>query len=159
MIPKYLLVSISAAVAMLAIVAAGWSMFRASPCRDFSASVLTINGRALRFAVARTSEEQAKGLSGCRAMPRSSGMYFPFSEPKMAQFWMKGMFIPLDIVWLSHNRVVGIDRNVEAPSDTKLDPPFIKSPQPVDAVLEINAGEAQALNISPGSVILPGLGG
>src|SRR3546814_8458846 len=45
--------------------------------------------------VARTPEEQAKGLMFRKELPAKGGMLFPFDPPQVASFWMKNTVIPL----------------------------------------------------------------
>ena len=80
-------------------------------------------------------------------------MYFVFDKPKPAVFWMKGMLIPLDIIWISDNTVVGLEKNVPPPANpAQTDPLQYHAPQPVDAVLELFSGQAKELNIDVGTV-------
>src|SRR3546814_10965184 len=50
--------------------------------------------------VARTPEEQAKGLMFRKELPAKGGMLFPFDPPQVASFWMKNTVIPLDIIFI-----------------------------------------------------------
>jgi uncharacterized membrane protein (UPF0127 family) len=122
-------------------------------CPDFTQAFLRVGGETLSVAIAATAEERAKGLSGCNNVPAGSGMYFTFAEPVEAKFWMKGMFIPIDIVWIRDGRVLGVNKNVPAPPaagpgsrDDEL--PLYTAPGLIDAVLELPAGEADRLRIS-----------
>ena len=100
-----------------------------------------------RVEVARTAEEQAKGLMFRRAMGADEGMLFPFDPPRQASFWMKNTVIPLDIVFIGPDRrVLNISANAE---------PYSLDPRPsagvVSAVLELNGGRAAQLGIAPGA--------
>ena len=100
-----------------------------------------------RVEVARTSEEQAKGLMFRRAMGADEGMLFPFDPPRQASFWMKNTVIPLDIVFIgTDGRVLNISANAE---------PYSLDPRPSEgvtgAVLELNGGRAAELGIAPGA--------
>jgi uncharacterized membrane protein (UPF0127 family) len=103
--------------------------------------------RDFRVEVARTSEEQAKGLMFRRAMGADEGMLFPFDPPRQVSFWMKNTVMPLDIVFIgTDRRVLNISANAE---------PYSLDPRPsagaVSAVLELNGGRAAQLGIAPGA--------
>lgn len=140
------------ALAILAV--SGLTFFlRDKPCADFTERTLQTPVRELTVAVRDTSEEQAKGLGGCKYIPKYSGMYFVFSEPALRTFWMKDMLLPIDIIWIQQGVVVGIEKNVPnmppRTPDSKL--PRYTSTMPVDGVLEVPAGKAGEYGIRVGS--------
>jgi len=67
------------------------------------------------------------------------------------------MLIPIDIIWISDGRVVGIAQEVPVPSpdrpvsDEQL--PTYTSPAPVHYVLEVRAGFAKRYNLSVGDTV------
>ena len=102
-----------------------------------------------RVEVARSMEEQAKGLMFRTAMGPDEGMLFPFDPPRDASFWMKNTVIPLDIVFIgTDGRVLNISANAEPYS---LEPR--SSTGVAKAVLELNGGRAAALGIAPGAQV------
>lgn len=82
-------------------------------------------------------------------------MLFVYSQPSIHQFWMKDMQFPIDIIWIDNGKVVGITDNVPPPDpNTTLNQlPTYSSPQPVSAVLEVNAGYAAMYNIMAGDPV------
>jgi len=68
---------------------------------------------------------------------------------------MKGMVIPIDIIWIRDHKVIGIASHVPPPPSNKLDQELIryKSPQSVNGVLEVGAGKAADYGIIEGSII------
>lgn len=103
-------------------------------------SKLTIGEHTFLVSVAKTSEEQQKGLSERSSLPQDQGMLFVFNEPADQTFWMKGMKIPIDIIFINNDKIVAITKNappVKAETDNL---PLYSAQQPVDKVLEINAG-------------------
>ena len=54
-----------------------------------------------RVEVAKTNEEQVKGLMYRLELKKNEGMLFLFDNEKKTSFWMKNTFIPLDIILLS----------------------------------------------------------
>lgn len=131
-----------------------------SACRNFEAATLAIGERQLQVAVADAAAERSLGLSGCSAIPENSGMYFKYDNPDVVQYWMKDMLIPLDIVWIAGDQVVGIAQNVPVPVPgvSLQDLPQYSPPQPVTAVLEVKAGGTGEYDITVGSTVklLPG---
>jgi uncharacterized membrane protein (UPF0127 family) len=76
-------------------------------------------------------------------------MLFVFPRPRRAAFWNLAMRFPVDVIWISDSRVIGIAKNIPAVSaGIKIFSP----PAKIDYVLEIPAGLADELCISVGSL-------
>jgi hypothetical protein len=121
-----------------------------------SISQVTVGGKKVTVTLADSDEEQIKGLSGVSYLPSDSGMLFAYSTDKPSpRFWMKGMLIPLDIIWIANGKIVSIDKSVpvpnEATSDSNLQ--IYQSPVPVDYVLEVNSGFSSLNNIEVGDAV------
>lgn len=70
-------------------------------------------------------------------------MLFVFESEVIASMWMKDTLLPLDMLFVAANgRIVAIARDTRPMS---LQP--LQSPQPVKAVLELNAGTVERLGI------------
>ncbi len=96
--------------------------------------------------VMRTEPELEKGLMFRRFMPKDRGMLFDFKVEQPVTMWMKNTYIPLDMVFMGHDgRVVGIAANAEPLSET-----IIPSGAPTLGVLELNGGEAAAIDLKVG---------
>ena len=93
--------------------------------------------------VARTSEEQARGLMFRTSLPADGGMIFPFAKPRIASFWMKNTLIPLDMIFIRADG--SIDRIAENTIPESLEP--VVSGGEVSAVLELAGGTAARLGI------------
>ena len=79
-----------------------------------------------------------------------------FEDPERPRFWMRGMEISLDMVWISSDcRVVDVSEDVPFPDpDTPLDELPRYSPEsPAQYVLEINGGEAAELRLGIGDTV------
>lgn len=101
--------------------------------------------------VADTAVSRMKGLSGHAPLATKAGMLFVFSKPSSGAFWMQGMLFPLDFVWINNGKVVGVTENARPMKETgfTLYPP----PQPVDRVLEIQAGAVRKFKIKKGDMV------
>ena len=79
-------------------------------------------------------------------------MYFLYNPPQNVAFWMKSMLIPIDIVWIANNKVIGIEKNIQPPKpNTQNENLKLYEPdQPVNAVLELSAGATDQYNIQIG---------
>ena len=124
-----------------------------SGCFDFGQAQVMVGEAVFRTALARTPAQQQRGLGGCRHMQDGQAMYFPVRPAARPAFWMKDMHFPIDIVWISDNQVISIEHNIAPPAANTLTLPVYHPPQPVDAVLEMNAGLAQELRIQSGSTV------
>jgi len=105
--------------------------------------------------VANTSAEQSQGLGGRAQLGENEGMLFPFKFINYsARFWMKDMLIPLDFIWIRDGKIVHIHENVPAQGDTPDDQlPLVIPSEPVDHVLEVNAGFVAKYGIQKGDSI------
>lgn len=112
---------------------------------------ITSDGISHSFMVelAKTTAEQARGLMFRTELAGDRGMIFPFTETRMASFWMKNTVIPLDIIFVrSDGTIESIAANTTPYS---LDP--VPSGEPVSAVLELAGGRAAELGITPGDKV------
>jgi uncharacterized protein len=109
-------------------------------------TVRTASGKAHRFTVevARTPEEQARGLMFRESLPPDGGMIFPFDPPRPASFWMKNTVIPLDMIFI---RADGTIARIAADT-TPYSLDQVESGEPVAAVFEIAGGRAAQLGIA-----------
>ena len=104
--------------------------------------------------VSQTPSEQELGLGGVQSLNPNEGMLFLYDKntPKEQIFWMKGMFIAIDIIWVLKDKVVHIEHNVMPPKTvlaTKL--PTYGHGVVADKVLEFKAGFAKKNAIKVGS--------
>lgn len=100
--------------------------------------------------LADSDQERQQGLSGTKALPENSGMWFVFPTSSKQGFWMKDMKYPIDIVWISEKgTVVAITENLKPDSY----PQVSYSPTPVMYVLEIAAHTAKQYGITVGTTL------
>ena len=125
------------------------SLFKTiTPTPSSSYKTIKIEDIEIQIEVAKTNEERSKGLSNRTKLDEKSGMVFVFPKKSKPVFWMKDTKIPLDIIWINDNRIVGIDKNVE-PEPNVIDSKLTKYPAPddIDYVLEVNGGFSDKFNI------------
>lgn len=114
-------------------------------------STLAINGHEFEIEIARTLDQKEKGLSNKPSLPQNKGMLFIFDKPDIYDFWMKEMKFPLDIIWISKNKIITIADNLQPTMETDLNKiPRFKSVLPADMVLEVNAGTVKKYSFKLG---------
>ncbi|KKU10041.1 MAG: hypothetical protein UX13_C0022G0012 [Candidatus Woesebacteria bacterium GW2011_GWB1_45_5] len=117
---------------------------------------VTIGESVIKVEIADTQSQRAKGLSGRSSIEENSGMIFVFDSQNVTPiFWMKDMIIPIDIVWINDGKVVKIDTNIRPPKENTPDKnlPTYVAGQPVDYVLEVNAGFVENQGIKIGDSV------
>ena len=87
----------------------------------------------IRVKIAKSEEEQQKGLMGVTDLPNDEGMLFDFGYRQNLSFWGMNTYIPLDIAFIQDNKIVRIDKI--KPHSLVAVSSFI----PCDAALEVNA--------------------
>jgi uncharacterized membrane protein (UPF0127 family) len=113
-----------------------------------------LHGREARTIVvhvelASTEPERARGLMYRNHLEPDAGMLFLFPEPAPLAFWMKNTLIPLDMLFLDHDRrVVGIVENAAPETET---PRRVAGQS--QYVLEVGGGLSRQWGIEPGSTV------
>lgn len=116
---------------------------------------IVINNNRIKIDVADTQAKRTKGLGGRQSLASDEGMLFVFGDTGKHPFWMKGMLIALDLIWINVDKVVDVMGNIEPPtagqSDVSL--PIYQTKEVADKVLGVSAGTAQNLNIKVGDMV------
>jgi hypothetical protein len=139
---------------------AGLLCLPASSEAEMSRETLTLvtatGERKIDIEVARTPDEQARGLMFRTSLPDTAGMLFPYAQPRVLTMWMKNTYIPLDMVFI---RPDGIVHRIEVRTEP-LSEAVISSGAPMAAVLELAGGASERLGLKPGDkVVHPLFGG
>ena len=118
----------------------------------YKTASIKIGENVFKSEIAETSAQKAKGLAYRDGIEKNGAMFFDFKVDGKYPFWMMGMRFPIDIIWIKDDRVVGIEKNVLAPS---LDAPVsglkvYYPPEEINKVLEISAGGCDELGIKIG---------
>jgi len=82
-----------------------------------------------------TPEKIEQGLAGRKELADGRGMLFVMPGNNFQRFWMRGMQIPIDIIWIADGRVIGCEKNV-SPEDQRI----FTSPGRASLVLEVPGG-------------------
>ena len=102
-------------------------------------STIKINNQIFQVELAKTPEEHFQGLSGRKNLAEDSGMLFVFPDYKVRSFVMREMNFPLDIIWIRDDKIINCEKNVQI-FDKNKNISQVTSPEPVNYVLEVNAG-------------------
>jgi UDP-GlcNAc:undecaprenyl-phosphate/decaprenyl-phosphate GlcNAc-1-phosphate transferase len=145
---KYRVVGIFVVIALLCVTV--WTVTRVleQPDKRTSISVNSADGTAAYppygYDVANSTLERSRGYMWRQTLNENEGMLFYFGDTKEVRtFWMHHTYVPLDIIWITDQTVVGIEKNVQPQGGEPLsDIRYYSSKVPVNAVIEVPAGEA-----------------
>lgn len=102
----------------------------------------------ISVAVAADESSRERGLSGQNFLGENQGVLFKFDEANIHGFWMKDMYLSIDIVWISESKnVIGIETNVA----TSTYPDIFTPPSAIKYALEVNAGSTKKMSIATGT--------
>ena len=113
---------------------------------------MQINNHVFVVELAITEAEKEKGLGYRDNLAPDHGMLFPYDHAEKYSYWMKGMRFPLDIIWIRDGKIVDITKNV--PVATTLVLPVYSPKEPVNQVLELNAGTSDRDGIKVGDAAI-----
>jgi len=103
----------------------------------------------IQLEVARSMQQQSRGLMGRPPLPPLRGMWFPYATPQPLKFWMHHTPSPLDMLFLRDGRVIAIEAG--AKPCPNLPCRSYGPDEPADGVVELAAGEAARLGLKVGS--------
>jgi len=109
---------------------------------------VTVGKVTVQAEAVRTPERIYLGLSYRKELPEGRGMLFFMPRKEVQSFCMRGMRLPLDLIWISDGRVEGVTRNVPATFRGEL-----ISPAAVNQVLEVPGGFADRHGIKTGDPV------
>lgn len=123
-----------------------------------SGNWVELKGHRYVVEIADDNAERARGLMFRDDMAADHGMIFIHDAEEPQAYWMKNTKIPLDILYFDHSRkLVSAQQRVPPCSLGDGCPPFA-SEGPALYVLELNAGQAEAMGLKPGDEIKFGPG-
>ena len=114
------------------------------------AQIHTRNGTVeVALEVARTPDEQQRGLMYRSALADGHGMLFVFADDVDHQFWMKNTLIPLDMIFVARDGVIaGIHADA-----TPLSTAQVGVGKPSRFVIEVPGGYAKRTGIAAGDKV------
>ena len=99
--------------------------------------------------VAADDESRERGLMYRKEMAPDAGMLFDFHTPQLVSFWMENTILPLDMLFVRRDGSIARIKANATPYSRE----NIPSGEPVQLVIELNAGRAAALGITEGAKV------
>ncbi|RJR43215.1 MAG: DUF192 domain-containing protein [Deltaproteobacteria bacterium] len=109
---------------------------------------VTVGKTGVKAEVVRTPGKLYLGLGHRKELPEGRGMLFLMPKMEVQNFCMRGMQFPIDIIWITAGKIVGMEKNVSPQF-----PGTLCSPQPVNFVLEVPGGFADRQGIKVGDAV------
>jgi hypothetical protein len=98
--------------------------------------------------VVKTPDKLYQGLGHRRELPEGQAMLFMMPLLEVQHFCMRGMQFPIDIIWIVQGKIVGLEKQVPPTF-----PGTLRSPQPVNYVLEVPGGFADRHGVKVGDQV------
>lgn len=118
-------------------------------CVGARSTDVTIGTHRFHVQIAATEALREHGLMGVKKLAADHGMLFVWKDVAPRQFYMKDTLIPLDLISIRADTVVG----VATMTPCKADPCPITNTPPADSALEVPAGTAERAGISAGAPV------
>jgi len=113
---------------------------------------IKINNSFIKVEIAASLRDQYQGLSGRQFLEVNAGMLFTYPDKQIREFVMRNMNFPLDILFISGDRIIKIAPNLKPES---FSPQIVyRSDEPVDKVLELNGAYCEREQIKVGDRVL-----
>ena len=100
--------------------------------------------------VASNSDQQRRGLMFVRELPAFTGMIFVYRQAGIRSMWMKNTYIPLDMLFVRGDGTVSSVATNTTPHSLE----SVSAIEPVNFVVELNAGMVEKLGIGTESRIV-----
>ncbi len=98
--------------------------------------------------ISNTFEKREIGLMHRKFLDKFKGMIFIYDKVEIVNIWMYNTYIPLDIIFLKDKNIINIIKN--ASPCLQLPCELYSSKEPIDTVIEINAGMSDQLKLKNG---------
>lgn len=144
------LVIIGSAILVLVLLGAV-EIFLAQNLRSTARYLIQVNDQPISVEIANTAATRYRGLSGRKSLSPDTGMLFVFSETASQSFVMREMKFPLDIIFISDNRITEIVANAQPEGKTPEN--IYTSSEPVDYVLEVPGNYADRNRFQVGDYV------
>jgi hypothetical protein len=114
---------------------------------------IQIESAKLFVETASNETQWSHGLSNITELKENNGMMFIFPTSERRSFWMKDTHIPLDLIWISDNKIVGIVHMFPELAISEQALTRYYSPVPIDMTIETNLNWTERNNIKVGDII------
>ena len=104
--------------------------------------------KTIKLEISDNFHKRKIGLMNRESLENDEGMIFIYDKVEPVNIWMYNTLIPLDIIFLKKNQITKITPNV-SPCLT-LPCKLYPSLDPVDMIIEINAGQSKVMNLKIG---------
>ena len=132
--------------------------FLASGCASGSDLWVELAGERYEVEVADDERARARGLMFRESLPADHGMLFIHERLDWQAYWMKNTLIPLDILYFDEDRRLVTQQRAVPPCKPGTACISYPSDAPALYVLELNAGEAERLDLADGAELRLGPG-
>ena len=105
----------------------------------------------IELEISNNYKDREIGLMNRDNLNINKGMIFIYERTEPINIWMYKTFIPLDIIFIRKNQIRNISKN--ARPCLKLPCKIYPSLEPIDMVIEINAGLSKELNLKIGDYL------
>lgn len=149
---KKILIAYAALVLIVVLLAvAKFNGFNLLP--NFNSAKVTVNNQTFNVEVAKDDKSRQVGLSNRESLGEDKGMLFVFPDKGRYSFWMKDTQIPLDIIYISDNKIVHIVKNAPPQKGKSGQLPIYTPPTEANHVLEINGGLSDRYGFNNGDAV------
>ncbi len=114
---------------------------------------LQIGNQQIVVEISDSNSLRQKGLAGRQSLPINHGMLFIFDSYVKTSFWMKGMLMDIDLIWIKDNRIIGLVENIRHPDKTQPKPQVIHPKRSYNRVVEVPAGWVKQNRIKIGDIL------
>ena len=104
--------------------------------------------KTIKLEISDNFHKRKIGLMNRKSLENDEGMIFIYDKLEPVNIWMYNTLIPLDIIFLRKNKIRRITPN--ATPCLTLPCKLYPSLDPVDMVIEINAGQSKVMNLKIG---------
>ena len=104
--------------------------------------------KTIKLEISDNFHKRKIGLMNRESLDNDEGMIFIYDKVEPVNIWMYKTLIPLDIIFLKKNQIIKITPN--ATPCLTLPCNLYPSLDPVDMVIEINAGQSKVMNLKIG---------
>jgi hypothetical protein len=121
---------------------------KADDAQPMAVRQIELKGQTLAVEIADNDALRERGLMFRKQMDETKGMLFVWPSAAQRTFWMKNTYLPLDMIFIQHGKVLGVVADAKPLDETPLSVPGAS-----DAVLEVNAGWAARHGVVAGDEI------